>query len=118
MDRPRDPAAPGSNAPQDGAGAPLVERRVNKLDRRSVTLRSLLKGGLTPRRRGGRRATDHEQPIDWHDPHLLLLALAMLVLSVADAFLTVTSRSGVATKWISWNARRSAEFVDMTTSAP
>ena len=96
MDRPPDPAPPDSNAPHDVAGAPFVERRVNKLDRRSVTLRGLLKGGLTPRRRGGRRATDHEQPTDWHDPHLMLLAVTMLVLSVADAFMTVKLLGGGA----------------------
>jgi hypothetical protein len=96
MDPPADPAAPDSTPPPSGAGHPFVERRVNKVDRRRVTLRSLLRGGLTPRRRGGRRATDQEQPIDWHDPHLLLLAVVMLALSVVDAFMTVTLLSGGA----------------------
>lgn len=29
-------------------------------------------------------------PVDFHEPYLLVLSIAMLVLSVADAFLTVT----------------------------
>jgi Domain of unknown function (DUF5658) len=96
MDRPIEPGPPGSTAPRNGAGTALVERRTSKVDRRKVTLGSLLRGGFTPRRRGGRRATDHDQPIDWHDPQLLLLALMMLVLSVADAFMTVTLLGGGA----------------------
>jgi hypothetical protein len=89
MDPPVDPATPESSAPTKDA-APFVERRTSKVDRRRTTLRSLLKGGFTPRRRGGRRAGDHERPVDWHDPYLLILAVLMLVLSVADAFMTVT----------------------------
>jgi hypothetical protein len=95
MDRPVEPT-PDSTPPPNGDGAPFVERRVNKVDRRRVTLRSLLQGGFTPRRRAGRRATDREQPIDWHDPYLLLLAVVMLALSVADAFMTVTLLGGGA----------------------
>ena len=29
-------------------------------------------------------------PIDWHEPYLLFLALTILLLNVADAFLTLT----------------------------
>ena len=29
-------------------------------------------------------------PIDWHEPYLLFLSLTILLLSVADAFLTLT----------------------------
>ena len=43
-----------------------------------------------PRRRGGRRVSDLNLAVDLHEPYLLLLSVAMLVLSVADAFLTVT----------------------------
>jgi hypothetical protein len=67
----------------------LPERR-SGIDRRSMTLRSFLQGGLTPRRRGGRRAGEHHLPVDWHEPYLLFLALTILLLSVADAFLTIT----------------------------
>ena len=66
------------------------ERRVNELDRRALTLRTLLTSGFSPRRRDGRRAGEHELPVDFHEPYLLVLAVVMLLLSVADAFLTVT----------------------------
>jgi hypothetical protein len=45
---------------------------------------------LTPRRRGGRRAGEQHLPVDWHEPYLLFLCVTILLLSVADAFLTVT----------------------------
>jgi hypothetical protein len=57
-----------------------------------------LKGGLTPRRRGGRRAGEQHLPIDWHEPYLLFLAVTILLLSVADAFLTLTLIMGGATE--------------------
>jgi hypothetical protein len=53
-------------------------------------MRSFLRGGLTPRRRSGRRADEQHLPIDWHEPYLLFLSLTILLLSVADAFLTLT----------------------------
>jgi hypothetical protein len=76
------------------AGA-IVERR-RSVDRRRVTLASFLQGGLTPRRRAGRRADEQHLPVDWHEPHLLFLALTILLLSVADAFLTLTLIMGGA----------------------
>jgi hypothetical protein len=78
------PAADAGAVPQS------TERRINSVDRRKPSLRSFLQGALMPRRRFGRRASDVYIPIDWHDPHLLMLAIAMLTLSVSDAFLTVT----------------------------
>jgi len=66
-----------------------AERRAG-LDRRRTNLRSFLQGGLTPRRRGGRRTDEHHLPIDWHEPYLLFLAVMILLLSLADAFLTLT----------------------------
>jgi hypothetical protein len=83
------PTEPARTAATD-ITAPFVERRVNQQDRRRFSLRSLWRGGWVPRRRAGRRASDQYVPIDWHDPHLLFLAVAMLVLSVTDAFMTVT----------------------------
>jgi hypothetical protein len=77
-------------------GESKVERRGRGPDRRRVTLRSFLKGGVTPRRRGGRRADEQHLPIDWHEPYLLFLALMILLLSVADAFLTLTLIMGGA----------------------
>jgi hypothetical protein len=65
-------------------------------DRRKITLRSFVRGGFTPRRRGGRRADEQHLPIDWHEPYLLFLSLMILLLSVADAFLTITLIMGGA----------------------
>jgi hypothetical protein len=66
------------------------------VDRRALTWRTLLVSGLTPRRRGGRRAGEQESLVDFHEPYLLLLAVVLLLLSVADAFLTVTLIAGGA----------------------
>jgi hypothetical protein len=49
-----------------------------------------VRSGITPRRRGGRRANEQHLLIDWHEPYLLFLALTILLLNVADAFLTIT----------------------------
>lgn len=55
-----------------------------------MTLRSFVHGGIRPRRRNGRRAGEQHLPVDWHEPYLLFLAVTILLLSVADAFLTLT----------------------------
>jgi hypothetical protein len=68
----------------------IVADRRRAGERRRLTLRTFLQGGITPRRRRGRRASDAPFLIDWHEPHLLFLAVAILLLSVADAFLTLT----------------------------
>ena len=75
--------------PDTEAASAIIERRASKVDRRITTISSFLKGALTPRRRDGRRTSDHDLPVDWHDPYLMFLALAMLMLSITDAFLTV-----------------------------
>jgi hypothetical protein len=81
---------PRDQEPAPGATpAPFVDRRVADSDRRALTLRTLLASGFSPRRRMGRRAGDHELPVDFHDPRLLVPVLTMLVLSVTDAFLTI-----------------------------
>jgi len=66
-----------------------IERR-DLGDRRRFTLRTIIQGGLTPRRRSGRRDNEHEGLIDWHEPDLLFLALTIVLLSVTDAFFTLT----------------------------
>ena len=78
--------------------ADFIERRVSSRDRRALTWRTLLSSGFAPRRRGGRRAGEQEQLVDFHEPYLLLLSLAMLALSIADAFLTVTLMTDGATE--------------------
>ena len=85
----RDAVAPGLNVEVD------VERR-GGVDRRRLTFGSFVRGGVTPRRRDGRRAGEHHWPIDWHEPYLLFLSLMILLLSVADAFLTITLIMGGA----------------------
>ena len=80
-------AAPGVNVV---AAYDLGPERRQGADRRRTTLRTFIQGGLTPRRRGSRRSHERDALIDWHEPHLLFLALTILLLSVADAFLTLT----------------------------
>lgn len=70
-------------------GAMIPDRRLG-YDRRRLSLRTFLQGGFTPRRRGGRRGTESTALVDWHEPHLLLLSILILLLSVTDAFLTLT----------------------------
>jgi hypothetical protein len=60
-------------------------------DRRRRVLFALLFGGFKPRRRRPRR--DHERHIaalDWHPPQWLAVAMLIVLLSVADALLTLT----------------------------
>ncbi len=66
-----------------------TERR-NGYDRRELSARTFIQGGLTPRRRGVRRIGEAAVFIDWYEPHLLFLAVTILLLSVVDAFLTLT----------------------------
>lgn len=66
------------------------ERRHAGNDRRRTTLRTFLQSGFTPRRRSGRRADEQNLLVDWHEPYLLVVALTILLLNVADAFLTLT----------------------------
>jgi hypothetical protein len=74
----------------DGTERELRERRARGDDRRRTTLRTFIQSGFTPRRRVGRRADEQHLPIDWHEPYLLFLAIMILLLNVADAFLTLT----------------------------
>ena len=73
-------------AAQNGLSVPQ-ERRVE--DRRRGSLSGFLVGGFKPRRRSGRRIDDRHALVDWHEPQLLLAAILILLLSTADAFLTL-----------------------------
>ena len=64
------------------------ERRGGE-ERRTLTLGTFLRGSLHVRRRSDRRAED-EYHVDWHEPDLLFLAVTTLLLSVIDAFFTLT----------------------------
>jgi hypothetical protein len=77
------------NGSGPGHEMPPESRERRREDRRAMTLKTLLRGGFVPRRRGGRRASDGELPVDFHEPYLLIVAVVMLGLSVADALLTV-----------------------------
>lgn len=59
-------------------------------DRRSQTMRAVVAGGWLARRRDPRRG-DAVRPgsIDWHAPQWFAAALVVLLLSMADTFLTL-----------------------------
>jgi hypothetical protein len=64
------------------------ERRCG--ERRTPNLGSLFYGGLRPRRRAGRRNGDAQRVfLDWHEPRVLYLGLAILLMSCLDALLTL-----------------------------
>lgn len=59
-------------------------------ERRRLSLWSVFYGGFRPRRRNVRRDNDHATPIvDWHEAHLLAVAIGILLLCCIDAFLTL-----------------------------
>ena len=58
-------------------------------DRRVLSWRTFLFGSLNPRRRKNRRGEAVEGLLDWHEPHLLFLAIMILLMSVLDAILTL-----------------------------
>jgi hypothetical protein len=71
--------------PGDAAG----ERR-GAVDRRRYSALSFVYGGLRPRRRIGRRPGDEQRVLlDWHEPRVLFLGLAILLMSCADALFTL-----------------------------
>ncbi len=59
-------------------------------ERRKSFWRSFLYGNFRPRRRSSRRTFDQNDFLfDWHEPRVLYLALAVLLLSCTDAFFTL-----------------------------
>lgn len=70
-----------TDAPQDRREAP---------DRRRRLIHALFVGGLTPRRRSHRRGGEIQQGVhDLHDARWLGVAMLIMLLSVADAMLTL-----------------------------
>lgn len=59
------------------------------IERRTMTFAAYWHGARYPRRRAGRRATDHRAVIDWHSPRLLVPVFSILGLCTLDAWLTV-----------------------------
>ncbi len=73
-----------------GPAPGLLEDRRRRSDRRTHSVRSFLVGSLRPRRRVGRRQGDDDRVfLDWHEPRILYLALGILLMSCADALLTL-----------------------------
>lgn len=79
------------SVPHVGVWIPGVHAdRRTRGDRRQRLAWSIVYGGVSPRRRGGRRAEDHHRPVvDWHGPGLLTSSILILLLCAADAFLTL-----------------------------
>ena len=73
------------------------ERRVS-VNRRRRLWWSMWYGSLHPRRRRPPRRDDETRfsPPDLHEPHLFAVAMGIVLLSVADAFMTVTLLSNGA----------------------
>jgi len=73
------------------------ERR-DRLDRRQRVLWSVIYGSFNPRRRRPPRRLDDSRfhSLDWHSAHLLAVSIGILLLSVADAFMTVRLLAGGA----------------------
>jgi hypothetical protein len=79
------------------ATAAASERR-GRADRRRRLWWSVLYGSFNPRRRRPARRLDDSRfhSLDWHASHLLAVAIGISLLSVADAFMTITLLSGGA----------------------
>ena len=73
-----------------GAPGAAGERR-NHADRRHRVFWSAVYGSFNPRRRRPPRRLDDSRyhALDWHSAHLLAVSLGILILSVADAFMTL-----------------------------
>jgi len=77
----------GNKGPAPGV---LVERRLELDRRREKSLAAFLYGNFHPRRRASRRTDDdHRFIFDWHEPQLLYVALAIILLSCTDALFTL-----------------------------
>jgi hypothetical protein len=78
--------------------ATTVAERRGPSDRRDRMCWSILYGSFKPRRRRPSRRLDEPRyhSLDWHSPHLLAVSIGILLLSAADAFLTVTLLAGGA----------------------
>ena len=80
------------------ASPPPVAERRQRTDRRYRVWWSVLYGSFSPRRRRPQRRLGDSgiHALDWHGAHLLAVSIGILLLSVADAFMTVTLLAGGA----------------------
>ena len=77
----------GNKGPAPGL---LEDRRVPRDRRSEKSIHAFLYGNFRPRRRNSRREADsHQYIFDWHEPHLLYTALAIVLLSCTDALFTL-----------------------------
>ena len=68
----------------------VIPERRSGVERRQHTVGAYWRGALNPRRRSGRRASDHTYAIvDWHSPRVLALVMLILGLSTLDGVLTL-----------------------------
>ncbi len=68
----------------------LTDRRIVKDRRRERSMRAFLYGNFRPRRRASRRVDDVDRFVfDWYEPHLLYVAVAIVLLSCTDALFTL-----------------------------
>ena len=89
-----EPQNPGAAARLQGiaASAPSAgDERRERHDRRHRIWWSVVYGSFNPRRRRPSRRIleDRYHSLDWHDAHLLAVAIGILLLSAADALMTV-----------------------------
>jgi hypothetical protein len=84
-------SGPDMSDAADTLSASRVTDRRNAADRRKRTLYSLAYGSFNPRRRGARRTDARSlRDLDWHHPQWLAVGMLIVVLSCADAALTLT----------------------------
>jgi len=76
----------GNRGPAPG----VAECRRLLIDRRRRSIGGFVYGNFRPRRRDVRRSDDHHLFLfDWHEPRVLYVALAVLLLSCTDALFTL-----------------------------
>jgi hypothetical protein len=85
-------------AAEPTSAEPSVGQRREAADRRQRVWWSIVYGNIKPRRRAPPRRLDHTSyhSVDWHSAHLLVIAIAISLMSVADAFLTLMLLQGGA----------------------
>jgi hypothetical protein len=83
---------------ENRTGSHVTPERREHVDRRRRVWWSVVYGNFNPRRRAPPRRLDqfHYQSVDWHSPHLLAVAIGILLLSVVDAFMTLMLLQGGA----------------------
>ena len=89
-----EPPNPSAAAQLQGIAAAVPsagDDRRERLDRRRRVWWSVIYGSFNPRRRRSSRRLleDRYHSLDWHDAHLLAVAIGILLLSAADALMTV-----------------------------